>query len=142
VFIAIEGYSQDEDFSQSQGQDWSQNSPWMTYSQLQFQHVFPQMHVSNSDPFGKLGRGRICSYKMARLWGQTVDSNSGSNGGRVFKMRQKIRYVVVVVVFFFFFLPKLVLCLLFIAHIIFFKKENEDFTKARSGSQVGANRGL
>jgi hypothetical protein len=52
VFIAMEGYSQDGEFSQSQGQGWSQNSPWMTCSQSQFQHVYPQMHVSSSDRFG------------------------------------------------------------------------------------------
>jgi hypothetical protein len=52
VFIAIEGYSQDGEFSQSQGQVWSHNSPWMTCSQPQFQHISPQMHVSNYDQFG------------------------------------------------------------------------------------------
>jgi hypothetical protein len=36
MFIAMEGYSQDGEFSQSQGQGWSQNLPWMTCSQSQF----------------------------------------------------------------------------------------------------------
>jgi hypothetical protein len=48
----MEGYSQDGEFSQSQGQAWSQNSPWMSYSQPQFQPISPQMHVSNFDHFG------------------------------------------------------------------------------------------
>ena len=48
----MEGYSQDGEFSQSQGQAWSQNSPWMSYSQPQFQPISPQMHVSNFDRFG------------------------------------------------------------------------------------------
>jgi hypothetical protein len=41
VFIAMEGFSQDGEFSQSQGQGWSHNSSWMTCSQSQFQHVSP-----------------------------------------------------------------------------------------------------
>ena len=48
----MKGYFEDGKFSQSQGQGWSQVSPWTTYSQPQVQPIYPQMHVSNFEHLG------------------------------------------------------------------------------------------
>jgi hypothetical protein len=76
VFITMEGYSQDGEFSQSQGQAWSQNSPWMSYSQPQFQPISPQMHVSNFDRFGAGGPRYFMPLGMPRCNGSDLQPSS------------------------------------------------------------------
>ena len=72
----MEGYSQDGEFSQSQGQAWSQNSPWMSYSQPQFQPISPQMHVSNFERFGAGSARYFMPLGMPRCSGSDLQPSS------------------------------------------------------------------
>ena len=80
-FFVMEDYSQDGEFSQSQGQGWSQNSPWMTFSQPQFQPISPQMHVSNFDRFGTRGAGIFSPLRLPGLSGSNLRQSIGSSAG-------------------------------------------------------------
>jgi hypothetical protein len=81
----MEGYSQDGEFSQSQGQGWSQNSPWMTCSQPQFQHVSPQMPVSSSSRFGASSARFYLPLGLPSLSGSNLHQSVASSA-RFFRL--------------------------------------------------------
>ena len=89
----MRGYSQDGEFSQSQGQDWSYNSPWMTYSQPHFEPISTQMHVSNFEHFGAASARILSPLRMPRYSGSDLQPSSeevtSSEIARIFLMNVK-----------------------------------------------------
>lgn len=75
----MEGYSQDGEFSQSQDQAWSQNAPWMSFSQPQIQPISPQLHASSFDRFGGNSSKFFSPFGLPGMSGSRLRQSVGSS---------------------------------------------------------------